>query len=389
MFVPLFFAFSPFGHGHHFSWSDFSRFTSRADTVDWSSNSSDSTDADGDATTSEQTVDATDESTVSDTSTAAPSAPVASDTPMVSSTSDPVLTGGSMTPPTLVSVVPLIDTVMSTTLPDATGSEPTDAGASSTIITSIPMDENAATSAESVEATDTSPATPAPVPTETKDLFSTGGVTFRFDDGWVSQFDTALPILDAAGIKGTFYIVTRQLADDGYSGFVSSAQVQEMAARGEDIGAHTETHPHLPTLSTSGQQKEIEGSRADLIALGITPQTLSYPYGEYTSTDVALAKDAGFAGAVTTIESLVSPSSDPYQLESPSIVVTQSPEDIENMIESAIRNHEWLIMTFHRIDESGDQYSITPANFQAIVEYVQSHSVPTVTVSEGLRSLAR
>ncbi len=41
--------------------------------------------------------------------------------------------------------------------------------------------------------------------------FPTGLVSLTFDDGWGSQYDNALPILDGAGIKGSFYIITNEM----------------------------------------------------------------------------------------------------------------------------------------------------------------------------------
>jgi peptidoglycan/xylan/chitin deacetylase (PgdA/CDA1 family) len=230
---------------------------------------------------------------------------------------------------------------------------------------------------------DTSTPPESVAPASSGDVFSTGAVTFRFDDGWSSQFDAALPVLDAAEIKGTFYIVSRQLSDNGFSGFVSAAQVQQMAASGQDIGSHTKTHAHLPALSTSAQQQEIAGAKEDLQAMGINPQTFSYPYGEYTSETVQIVRDAGYASAVTTIEKPVSPSSDRFQVEAPSVLASHSPAQLEAMIDNAIANHQWIILTFHRIDNSGDPYAITPENFQEVVSYVKNRGIPTVTVSQG------
>lgn len=41
--------------------------------------------------------------------------------------------------------------------------------------------------------------------------FPTGFVSLTFDDGWGSQYDSAFPMLNAAGIKGSFYIITNEM----------------------------------------------------------------------------------------------------------------------------------------------------------------------------------
>jgi peptidoglycan/xylan/chitin deacetylase (PgdA/CDA1 family) len=47
-------------------------------------------------------------------------------------------------------------------------------------------------------------------PLPPSEVFSRGMVSFTFDDGWITQYNDALPILNAAGLKGTFYIVSKE-----------------------------------------------------------------------------------------------------------------------------------------------------------------------------------
>jgi len=44
------------------------------------------------------------------------------------------------------------------------------------------------------------------------DTFTRGMVSLTFDDGWISHYTDALPILTAEGVKGTFYIVSEETA---------------------------------------------------------------------------------------------------------------------------------------------------------------------------------
>lgn len=219
-------------------------------------------------------------------------------------------------------------------------------------------------------------------------IFSTGAVTLRFDDAWLSQYQNARPKLLSAGIPATFYIVTHQLSDDGYPGFMSQAQVKQLYSDGEDVAAHTRTHPDLVTLSSSQQQQEIQGSRQDLLSWGISPvDSFSYPYGSYNQTSIQLVKDAGFSGAAATIDGEATPSSDPYQLEREVVLSNTSLSQMESWIDTAIADHAWLILELHEVNTSGDTYSITPSNFNALVDYLVAHRVPVVTVSQGLKSL--
>lgn len=223
-----------------------------------------------------------------------------------------------------------------------------------------------------------------------KGIFKTGAVTLRFDDGWASQFENALPVMDMYGFKGTFYIVSRQTLDAGFSGFMSQDQVRTVYRDGQEIGAHTRTHPDLATLSASQQQAEIAGSRDDLLSWNVGPVTsFAYPYGSYTATTVGLVRDAGFSSGAASIYGDVTPSSDQFQLERFGVDTGVTAAQVEQKIDEAMARHDWLILTFHRIDDSAsDGYTTPPAEFAEIAAYLARTHTPVVTIAEGTRDLA-
>jgi len=219
-------------------------------------------------------------------------------------------------------------------------------------------------------------------------VFSTGAVTFRFDDNLESQYVNAYPKLASDGFKATYYVISQQTADTGFSDSMSIAQIKDLYAHGNEIGAHTRTHPDLATLTASQQQTEIQGSRQDILAWNVGPvNSFCYPYGSYTATTVQLVKDAGFSSAAATIDGYATPSSDPYQLERQSIQNTTTLADVEGWVNTAKANHEWLILEFHGIDTSGTQYSMTPTVFNQVVDYVKQSGIPVVNISQGVQDI--
>ncbi len=219
-------------------------------------------------------------------------------------------------------------------------------------------------------------------------IFNTGAVTLSFDDGLLSQYQNALPKLKSAGLKGTFYIISQQLADNGFSGYDSKAQVAEIANAGNEIGAHTRTHPDLPTLTQAQQQAEIVGSLQDLQAMNVGPiTTFAYPYGDYNDTTLQIVKNAGFAAARSTITGYVTPTVDKYQLPRQSVESSVTVTQAKQWIDTAVANKQWLILVFHSIDSSGVQYSTTPDTFNQIVDYIVQKKVPVVTVSQGVQDM--
>jgi peptidoglycan/xylan/chitin deacetylase (PgdA/CDA1 family) len=202
-------------------------------------------------------------------------------------------------------------------------------------------------------------------------------VSITFDDGFESAYTKALPILDKAGIKGTWYIITKSLGETGY---MTAEQVKALAADGQEIGGHTRTHPHLATLTFEQQENEIAGSRQDLLALGIDPKSFAYPYGEHNDDTLAAVQAAGFTSARTTDQNLSGRNR--YLLQGYSIGAGTTFEVIQHAIAHAESRGGWLILTFHRIDDDGNPISVSSTLLQQIVDFVIKNHILVTTVGD-------
>src|SRR5215208_1338546 len=68
-----------------------------------------------------------------------------------------------------------------------------------------------------------------------------------------------------------------------------------LVERGWEVGAHTMTHPELPTLSDLDLRRELSESRSTCEArLGRACRSLAYPYGRADSRVVAATAAAGY-----------------------------------------------------------------------------------------------
>lgn len=82
-----------------------------------------------------------------------------------------------------------------------------------------------------------------------------------------------------------------------------------------DLGAHTVTHPSLPTISTAQQIEEIAGSKTQLEnILGRPVTSFSYPHGEYDTETMDLVRNAGFHSATAIHFRCVFSGEDPFEL---------------------------------------------------------------------------
>jgi peptidoglycan/xylan/chitin deacetylase (PgdA/CDA1 family) len=165
-------------------------------------------------------------------------------------------------------------------------------------------------------------------------------VTLTFDDSTPNLYDDVLPMLDAAGIKSTQYVVTGatgQFEDANGNGVRDAGeplyqwtveQVADVHRRGHEIGSHTIYHPNLTmpkdevlggwidpftgadwyepaTLGTANQKladttlaQELGDSKAKLEELtGFEVSNIAYPFGAYDTRVVQGDKAAGYRAA--------------------------------------------------------------------------------------------
>ncbi len=129
------------------------------------------------------------------------------------------------------------------------------------------------------------------------------------DDGWISAYQVAWPILQKFGYPFTMYIYTDYVKGGAKSGGQSMTweQIAEMRDAGVDIASHTVSHSNLRSRGKMSEEQylqwlesEIKGSK-DLLEqqLGIKVTTLAYPYGNQNETVREIAMKSGYEAAFT------------------------------------------------------------------------------------------
>ena len=127
-----------------------------------------------------------------------------------------------------------------------------------------------------------------------------GGVAVTFDDGHLGQYDRAFPALVARGMTATFYVTTSWIGTR--PGYVSWAQLHEMASAGMSIQSHTHSHPFLSELEDAALVRELERSKAELdAALSQETDELALPGGDLPRRSLrGRLADAGYRTIATS-----------------------------------------------------------------------------------------
>jgi peptidoglycan/xylan/chitin deacetylase (PgdA/CDA1 family) len=120
-----------------------------------------------------------------------------------------------------------------------------------------------------------------------------------FDDGHISNFEYAMPILQSRGFIARFFITVGWTGQKhGYMGW---QELRELHGLGQMIGAHGWSHTLLTHCSKDELGDELSRSRLTLEdKLGIPISTMSLPGGRYNRRILAACEEAGYTQVYTS-----------------------------------------------------------------------------------------
>lgn len=120
-----------------------------------------------------------------------------------------------------------------------------------------------------------------------------------FDDGHISNFELAAPILQSRGLTARFFITVGWTGHKpGYMGW---EQLRSLQKTGQSIGAHGWTHTLLTHCNDRELQTELGKSRLTLEdKLGTSIATMSLPGGRYSRRVLAACAEAGYTQVYTS-----------------------------------------------------------------------------------------
>jgi len=124
-------------------------------------------------------------------------------------------------------------------------------------------------------------------------------VILTFDDGNLSDFEIAFPMLMDKGIKATFFVNAENIDLPGYLGV---SHLKEMTQAGMEIGSHGLTHRYLITMNQNEAIREIRESKERLEQeIGVRVKSFAPVGGHYRRWMKETAYEAGYKVFATMI----------------------------------------------------------------------------------------
>ena len=229
-------------------------------------------------------------------------------------------------------------------------------------------------------------------------------LSLTFDDGRASQVTDGVPVLDAFGVKVTFYAQPENLLEE-------LELWQKAVASGHEFGNHTIGHPCTGNFAWVRyddvvlESYDIDRMRAEVLQandeiealLGVRPVSFAYPCGQTyvgrgtnTKSYVPLIAELFQTGRRWLDETTNAPAHfDPAQV----MAMRMDGEDfstIRRFIERTKRNENWLVLAGHGIGDS-TRWGTNLGMLRELLAYVQEpdNGVWIAPVSEVASFIAK
>jgi len=137
-----------------------------------------------------------------------------------------------------------------------------------------------------------------------------------FDDGHMSDYAYALPVLAAHRMVAHFFITVGWTGQK--SGYMGWAEVRALEQAGQRIGAHGWTHTLLTHCTAAELHRELVSAREALEdKLGSAITSMSLPGGRYNRKVLSACRAAGYTEIYTSVPRAEVPATKPTQTIAP------------------------------------------------------------------------
>ena len=216
-------------------------------------------------------------------------------------------------------------------------------------------------------------------------------IALTYDDALASQLDVAIPQLDAAGLKGSFFLMGRQVGPH-------VARWKAAAATGHELGNHTINHPCAKGSYETPAQYTSEAYTVDTLLTeigvmngfleamdGLKEHSFATPCGQNLASGrdylVPLVK-SGPAPFVRDSRTM------PAQIQGTGFVNASGAEMIK-WVEGVRQSRAAGVVVFHGV--GGDYLSVSGEAHKELVSYLKAHEgeIWTTTFRDLMKAASR
>lgn len=213
-------------------------------------------------------------------------------------------------------------------------------------------------------------------------------VSFSFDDAPATACEAGAAVLEARGLRGTYYFAAGLAGREGPMGrFATGADAARLHRAGHEIACHTYSHLDCGQASRQEALDDVELNAEHLADWGAgAPVSFAYPYG-----DVAAPAKTALAGRFKTLRALhhglIADGADLNQTPAVGIEGPDGETVALDWLDKAHQRKAWLILYTHDVSPEPSAWGCTTAALERLVDGAVNAGFDVVTVAEGARRI--
>jgi peptidoglycan/xylan/chitin deacetylase (PgdA/CDA1 family) len=213
-------------------------------------------------------------------------------------------------------------------------------------------------------------------------------ISFSFDDAPDTAFSVGAKLLEARGLRGTFFVCAGLIGDSGHMGpYATRDQVVQAAAMGHEIACHSYSHLDCGQAKAADIAHDLDRNSQAFAALGLPqPTTFAFPYGDVSAQAKHVAGDR-FRLCRALHHGVVKPGADLNQAPAVGIEGDDGEAVARRWMQTAARQGAWLILYTHILGSTPTEFGCTVEGFARLVDEAIAGGFHIVTVERGAAML--
>jgi len=215
-----------------------------------------------------------------------------------------------------------------------------------------------------------------------------GYVTFWFDDGLLSTYQTAYPVLEERDWRGVLAVVGRRALmkekiREENDQLMTWGEVERLESAGWEVSSHSMTHSDFEKVDDEYYLKmEIVGSKEILESHGFNIYSFTFPYGmkNIDMTGEMVEENYDYWRSTVSKINCIPPE---RHLGVFFLTECAERETVKEWIRETEEDGGWLIIVFHSVIENPvGWWQQTPEQFMEVVELIEESSLEVVLPKE-------
>ena len=214
-------------------------------------------------------------------------------------------------------------------------------------------------------------------------------VSFTFDDAPASAASAGAPILEASGIRGTYYVCGGLLGGQGdLTPLLDRGQAEALARAGHELGCHTYAHTDVRSIDWPSLAASLRKNAETLSEIGGgRPRNFAYPFGGI-SFGKKLRLQSRFETCRGIYPGINAGRIDAGMLKAVPLYSSALDEDgVRRWIARAVATSGWLVFFTHDVSEGPTPYGVTPDLLRAAVAAAVEAGCTCLPVAEAVDRL--